>query len=220
MNFYQYLTCPEDPSVLLSSVSFLWAPSHSGLLGNEAADQLAGSVSTLSPAKPVLSFHDIIASSKSLLFSKWNDSYASLSDPRSPYFLLQPQLPPFPWYKFTDLSHRKHIVKLCRLRFGHTCLPAHIHRFLPNVSPFCPLHPEDEIHADPHHIFSECPELHLSRRYTCGIRQTFGNSLVVCSGALVSTRACLARYFSFPKKSVFSHIKVNECLPNSYSAQR
>ena len=40
-----------------------------------------------------------------------------------------------------NFQKRKVIVKLCRLRFGHSCLPAHLNRFYLGFSPFCPLHP-------------------------------------------------------------------------------
>lgn len=142
-----------------SPVSFLWVPSHSGIPGNEFVDHLSGSVSESTHPKTVLSLHDAYFETKSQLLQQWNFSYKQLSNPLSFYFRLQPDVPPFPWYKYVGSNHRKFFVKICRLRFGHTGLPAHIHRFIPSVPPYCPLHLQNETPADPNHILFSCPKL-------------------------------------------------------------
>lgn len=158
-NSLQYLL-----NFLGSPVNFLWVPSHSGITGNEFADHLAGSVSESTPTKATISLHDVISENKKLLFNQWNSSYKSMSNPNSFFFQLQPEIPPLPWYRNVNLNNRKNIIMLCRLRFGHTGLPAHLHRFIPSIDPYCPLHPQDELPADPNHILFSCSKLSLSQK--------------------------------------------------------
>ena len=48
---------------------------------------------------------------------------------------------PKPWFVDSPCYACKTIVFLCRLRFKHHCLPATRSRFVPNIDPYCPLHP-------------------------------------------------------------------------------
>jgi len=77
----------------------------------------------------------------------------------STYYRIQPSIPSNPWFVDLPRFTRKSIVAICRLRFGHHCLLATLARFIPDLSPYCPLHPHALTLATPNHIFLECSDL-------------------------------------------------------------
>ena len=89
----------------------------------------------------------------------WTTHFIANINHHPDYFRIQPSLPNKPWFaNFPSLS-RGAIVSICRLHFGHHCLPATLARFLSNVSPYCPLHPTTFTLAISNHIFLVWPEL-------------------------------------------------------------
>jgi len=77
----------------------------------------------------------------------------------STYYRIQPSIPSNPWLVDLPGFTRKTIVSICRLRFGHHCLPATLARFLSDLSPYCPFHPHTLTLSIPNHILLECPNL-------------------------------------------------------------
>jgi len=76
--------------------------------------------------------------------------------------ITESSIPSNPWFFDLPEFTGKSIVAICRLRFGHHCLPATLARFIPDLSPYYPLHPHTLILATPNHIFLEYPNLLLS----------------------------------------------------------
>jgi len=86
-------------------------------------------------------------------FQIWTDYFHSHISPLS--HTTHP--PDKPW--FTNFPHfsRKSIVTITHSRFNHHSLPANLARFIPDISPYCTLHPNTLTMATPNYIFFNSP---------------------------------------------------------------
>jgi len=126
--------------------------------GYETADRLARTTNNTSQFFPFQTCNDILSQLRHSQTQYWTQYHQNNIGKLLIYKHIQPNLRPKPWFLHCPQSSRKTIVSICQIRFGHHRLPASLARFIPNISPYCPLHPETLTLYTPNHIF-QCPEL-------------------------------------------------------------
>ncbi|XP_048002590.1 uncharacterized protein LOC125239130 [Leguminivora glycinivorella] len=134
------------------AVVLAWVPSHVGVPGNERADQLANEAIHVGDIVPYHNYcHDLINLSKAYLYDNWNGIWNKETSKGEHYRRIQPAIPKKPW--FTRVSFSKTVTStLCRMRLGHVCSPAHLHKINKKPDPHCSCGE----YGDLNHIFFAC----------------------------------------------------------------
>ena len=112
-------------------VEFLWVPGHSGIAGNERADEAARQGPLEDRTNMLLPLNDIRREMSKSIATKWKHQWQKCE--RNKLYALHPTTD-----KFQDHRHlsRHDSVLLTRLRIGHTRL-THTHLLLGNEPPIC-----------------------------------------------------------------------------------
>jgi len=153
-NILQYLLHYKNCKTTL-----IWVPAHTGIPGNEIAHQISRSTTIHTHTFHYISPSDILAKLQKYNLEHWSTHYKTKLNQHSHYRRIQPDIPSKTWYSKFPNFPRKIIISINRLRFNHNCLPANLARFLPNTSPYCPLHPHTLTLGTANHIFFQCPKL-------------------------------------------------------------
>ncbi|XP_069156510.1 uncharacterized protein [Procambarus clarkii] len=140
------------------SIYLQWVPSHVGINGNEVADAAAGMAHALHNSTNVpLDLSEILPQLRAACLASWeammepalrSSSLAGLREDSSPR----------PW---TRHHSRLLDTAITRLRIGHTCLAAHLHRLRLVDSPYCQWCPTQEDTLE--HLLLHCPRFHSAR---------------------------------------------------------
>ncbi|CAH2001480.1 unnamed protein product [Acanthoscelides obtectus] len=135
------------------SVKFLWVPSHTGIAGNEEADEAAARAVTDSNSSHKFNHSDVKLLIKDHIIHRWQEKWNFST---SNFHEIMPQVT-------TTLnlpSHRKNQVVISRMRFGHSLL-THQHLFSNEEPPICPA---CNTSLTVKHILLECPRYETARR--------------------------------------------------------
>jgi len=110
--------------------NFISVLRHAGIPVNEIADESARSTPVSAPLFPLLSHLDLLTHHRNSHTQLWTTHFINYINHHSDYFRIQPSLPNKPWFVNLPSLPRRPIVSICRLRFGHHCLPATLARFM------------------------------------------------------------------------------------------
>lgn len=136
------------------TVSFVWVKAHVGIQNNEHVDLLAKkSISAGGILNHKLSLMDSFSLLKKNSVLKWNyhwHLYCFTNPTR--YTKIHPNIPKKLWHENFQVS-RRYITTVTRLKFGHACYPAHLHKIGVFFSPNCE---HCDTTADLDHIFFGC----------------------------------------------------------------
>ena len=160
-------------------IEICWIPSHTGILGNDAADVKAKHASSRRPEPIPIYYKDYHNTIRSKFFNMRNELWQNNQNP-SKLRIIKPDLSPFP---ILSLKRREQTI-INRLRIGHTNMT---HGYLmdanqPRIPPVCPYCNETVLTIQ--HTFSDCGILEQSRHNFFG-RNSLGTILgstldVVC----------------------------------------
>lgn len=151
-------------------VSFMWVPSHKGVLGNEKADYLAKIINTSSLKTKVfddilLPYSDATTTLKQRMRQKWDSYYNHIIQTENKglwYDAHKIKTNSSPWFCQNHVYlDRKFYTVIFRLRFGHTKLNSHLHRLKmvnSDVCSHCNMHEESISH-----IIFDCPSFGIQR---------------------------------------------------------
>lgn len=137
------------------NIELAWVPSHTNIMGNERADQLAKEGTGFNIAERIridtINFLPVV---KAQLWDQWNQEWkASTCNTGQWYASFQFDFPKTIWFaKFPHLG-RKHITSLTRIRSGHCLMAKHKHRIGLAESPHCECGQVEDLN----HIFFDCP---------------------------------------------------------------
>jgi ribonuclease HI len=137
-------------------IRICWIPGHSGVLGNEKADQ-AAKLAAVSPGVPEyvkIYPEDFRTLVDNILLKKWQQFYDEHNKARF-YKRIEPHVSFNK--KFTDQDRRKEIL-LSRFRLGHVNTNRRLHRIGRRDKPDCPYCSEVETIE---HLLYECRDTHL-----------------------------------------------------------
>jgi hypothetical protein len=142
--------------------SFVWCPSHVGIVGNEHVDQLAKeALITGDETRYLPPSCDLAPKIKLKLKTEWNNEWLESSSFKgSALFKIQPKISLSPWFKNLSFN-RKSIVTISRLRTGHNSLPSHLHRIKVIDSSSCVC---GYSLCDANHLLFACPLLENQRQ--------------------------------------------------------
>ncbi|KPJ04890.1 hypothetical protein RR46_01242 [Papilio xuthus] len=148
-------------------VKFLWTPSHIGVQGNESADQLAKSIVTADTDRitgVAIPHTDLYSILKQQLREEWKMQWNAVLEAGKGrwYASINSELN-IPWFSRNERYHcRKFYTIMCRLRFGHYRLNAHLSRMKIVASATCSFcHTESDQTAE--HIIFDCPAYAIVR---------------------------------------------------------
>ena len=114
-----------------SHIQLMWVPSHQGISGNEAADQLAGNATTLNNYTTVPhSADDIISEGRRSILARWQLEWQQQS------WQLRKYRPTLGTYKNSHQKSRQWETALARLRLG-VCVFTHQHFYSGNARTQC-----------------------------------------------------------------------------------
>lgn len=150
-------------------VSIVWVPSHSGIGGNEKADQVAKDAVICGDKVPFKNYcHDLAPLASKALFKSWNTSWSKSSKKRGKhYYLVQPTIPRKPW--FSKCFIRKEFCSpIIRMRLGHCCSPLHLSKMRIRDSSLCECGLDV---GDLNHILLNCPLYINSELYKTLIKE-------------------------------------------------
>ncbi|XP_055614902.1 uncharacterized protein LOC129761212 [Toxorhynchites rutilus septentrionalis] len=143
------------------NISYCWVPGHSGILGNTAADKLAGKGSKMEPPVIPCPRTDIVRWVKQQIRESWNIGW--LNSP--PTHLHQIKNTTLPWF---DQNNSKERRVLTRLRIGHTFF-THSHLMKKTERPLCAC---NSAQVSVRHLLLECQHTKDAR-----VRHNIGQSL-------------------------------------------
>lgn len=176
-------------------VIFIWIKAHIGLIYNERADTLAKEAikdGIECPNHTCLTDNYVICKDKAK--EKWKDSWKQFcSNGPTSYCRIQPIIPHAFWHNDLNAS-RKYVTTLIRVRFGHACYPAHLHKIGVLPSENCP---HCGIKGDLNHIFFGC---------TNHINATTKLIKNVISNCNTLAPFCISNLLSLNSKSVHNSI--------------
>lgn len=138
------------------SVVFSWIPGHSGIVGNERADQIAKNASTCGDIFPYTNYcYDLLTLPKVHLQKSWNSLWIESAQVKGRhYFNVQPSIPLKPWFSKVKMDKRCTSI-IIRMRLGHVCTPSHLARLGIVESNLCEC---GEDVGDLDHIFFSCSQ--------------------------------------------------------------
>lgn len=139
------------------SISFVWIPGHEGIKGNEFADRLANEAIHCGDMHPFTNYsNDLMTLARVHLRKSWDELWSCNTQKKGRHlYSLQPNVPSKPWFSDLDLG-KKNTSILIRIRLGHVCTPAHLHKFNIVATNFCECGTGI---GDINHIFFACPLL-------------------------------------------------------------
>jgi len=137
------------------SVSFVWIPSHSNIVGNEIADRLANEATGSGDLYPFKNYtQDLVAISRVHLIESWREDWKNSTQIKGKYYhSVQPDVLTRPWFSKVRLGKRATSM-IIRLRLGHMCNPAHLARIRVIDSSACEC---GEDVCDANHMILNCP---------------------------------------------------------------
>lgn len=150
-------------------VVLAWIPGHSGIAGNEKADQVAKDAVICGDKVPFKNYcHDLLSLPKSRLTQTWSSYWRDSSKVKGTFYAkIQPEIPCKPW--FSKRKIRKRLTSmLIRMRMNHCCIPVHLHKIHIKDSSLCECGIDE---GDLNHIFFACPLLNHSRLFESLISQ-------------------------------------------------
>lgn len=108
-------------------ITFVWVPSHCGILGNEKSDILANDAVSSGDMFPYKNFcHDLVSLTKSFLWKAWQEHWDNSGQVKGRnYYKIQPIIPAKPWFYKCTLDKRSSSI-ITRMRLGHVCTPEHL----------------------------------------------------------------------------------------------
>lgn len=136
-------------------VVLAWVPGHTGVTGNERADQVAKEAVVCGDKTPFRNYcHDLVPLAASYLIQAWSVDWKASSKKRAQtYALVQPTVSRKPW--FAKLFLPKPFCSIViRMRLGHCCTPVHLKKIHIRDSSLCECGLDD---GDLNHIFFACP---------------------------------------------------------------
>lgn len=133
-------------------VVLAWVPSHVGIPGNVRADQLAKEAVRVGDTVPYTNYcTDLVHLAKTYMYEAWDVIWNNDGSVGKHYRKIQPSIPRKPW--FSRLVFSKTVTSvLCRMRLGHVCTPAHLHKIKIVPDPLCSCGE----YGDLNHIFFAC----------------------------------------------------------------
>lgn len=154
----------EKYSSIKNEVILFWTPSHTGVAGNEKADNFAKTITTIqcAPVKNIkLPYTELNSELKHIMKFKWNENWKTTLEHKGKWYNLINKNISTPWYTKGNYINRKYYSTICRLRLGHGTFNEHLHRMKIISSPLCTF-----CNSDPqslHHIFFNCPIFNIQR---------------------------------------------------------
>lgn len=151
------------------SISFMWVPSHIGVIGNERADFLAKSITTSNLASELfnvtLPYTDLIPVLRQRMIRKWMSHWNHAIQVENKglwYASFNVKINSKPWFcKSKFYINRKFYSIIMRLRFGHCRLNAHLYRLKMVDSPMCSYCNSHEENIT--HIIFDCSSFGIQR---------------------------------------------------------
>lgn len=142
-------------------VVLAWIPGHSGIKGNEIADNFAKQATDLGLESYCNCFsRDLRNSTKVQLNDKWSNIWNRTRMIKGRHFgLIQPTIPSKPWF-FKFKNAEKWVTStVIRLRLGHVCSPVFLAKIRVRDHSLCECGLDD---GTLNHIFFSCPKLNSS----------------------------------------------------------
>ena len=125
----------ELSTTIADRLTYVWIPSHVGILGNEIADKLAVKATTLPSVTKTISFetHDVLPLINKYIETKWQSLWDTDRTGRS-YFRIEPKVSTK--IKYSNSNRKKELV-ITRLRFGKCKLNSHLHKIKIHATGLC-----------------------------------------------------------------------------------
>lgn len=120
-------------------IQLLWIPSHSNILGNERADQLAAQArNTNNLVNNNLHYLNLLSQEKDNIWKEWIRVYKHISQQKGAYYYSLVDSPSQkPWFAQNTNLTRGKISLLCRMRTGHILSPKHLFKIGINDNENC-----------------------------------------------------------------------------------
>ena len=160
--------------VLAKRIVFRWISAHSGVEGNEVANQLAKEAAA-GDTSPANLLPDMLTSPlprsptavkaefRKILMKEWTHVLEK-SPRRERLHRIDPILHPAKFYKLVSDLHRGHSSLVNQLRSNHVALNFYLHRIQKRDDPYCEHCPTDRETVQ--HFLLECPARREARRTT------------------------------------------------------
>lgn len=137
-------------------ITLAWIPGHSGIVGNEGADQCSKDATTIGSDIHYTTYaQDLTSLAKADLISRWNEAWNLSKRIKGKHYAdVQDSLLVRPWFFKYRKANKRVTSTICRLRLGHACTPVHLAKIRVKDSSLCECG-LDEGSAE--HIFFNCP---------------------------------------------------------------
>lgn len=110
-------------------IKLIWIPSHTGIIGNDKADELAKKGVIRINAEEKIDYQELLSRWKNLVWIKWNETWKNMTENKGKRYALVVKKPySTPWYKEDKQLTRIEIVTFCRMRTQHCHTPQHLQR--------------------------------------------------------------------------------------------
>lgn len=148
-------------------ITFIWVPSHRGILGNEKADRAARNLHDEDHVSIMrIPYTDYNALMKKQIIDLWHNYYQIVSEDKGRWHADIQRVPPAqPWYHKYDFDYgnccRRFVSIINRLKFGHCQVPTHLYKLKLIRNSKCTYCYKEEANLD--HLIFKCSYFGIQR---------------------------------------------------------